>query len=547
MTTTDEQQITTPIPPPFSQLSAYPTLVSLARQPPDLTESRVLDPERLKNFVCQGAGYKLLYGTERISEQIVSALASLAEEAAALAAMAKMQQGAVVNAIEGYKSERRAALHTALRDMFENPQTSQAAQHATEQAVAELKKIQKFLGDIDRENRFTDLIIIGIGGSELGPQAAFHALEHLCNPLRRLHFLNNIDPDASAAILKKVDLKKTLVALLSKGGTTLETLANEQIIREAMRKAGVNAQEQIVAVTQLGSPIDVSGRYKERFYLWDWVGGRYSVTSAIGAIPLGFCCGFDTFYELLRGANAMDKVALQSDLNHNPPLLGALLNIWNHNFLRCPTLAIIPYSQGLLRLPAHIQQVEMESNGKRIDRFGRAVDYQTGTILFGEPGTNAQHSFFQMLHQGTTVVPIEFVAFKESSMGQDLFVEGTTSQQKLLANLFAQAIALAKGQQSDNPNKLFPGNRPSHILLGRQVTPFSIGALLAYFEHKTAFESFVLGINAFDQEGVQLGKRLANDMLARFSAKGSPTPTPASAAAEAFPLGDAFLHHLDEL
>lgn len=544
MTTTDEQKITAPTPLPFSQLPAYHRLASLAQRPPDLTESSVLSPERLKECVCQGASYKLLYGTERISEQILSSLVALADEAAALPAMAKMQQGAVVNAIEGYQSERRPALHTALRDLFDSPQTSPAAQHATEQALAELKKIQKFLGEINRENRFTDLIIIGIGGSELGPQAVFHALEHLSNPLRRLHFLNNIDPDASAAILKKVDLKRTLVALLSKGGTTLETLANEQIIREAMRKAGVNAEEQIVAVTQLGSPIDLPGRYRERFYLWDWVGGRYSVTSAIGAIPLGFCCGFDTFFELLRGANAMDKVALHNDIDKNPPLLGALLNIWNHNFLRCPTLAIIPYSQRLLRLPAHIQQVEMESNGKRIDRYGRAVDYQTGTILFGEPGTNAQHSFFQLLHQGTTVVPVEFIAFKESAMGQDLLVEGTSSQQKLLSNLFAQAIALAKGQQSDNPNKLFPGNRPSHILLGRQVTPFSIGALLAYFEHKTAFESFVLGINAFDQEGVQLGKRLANDMLARFSAKGGSTPVSAAAP---FPLGDAFLHHLDQL
>lgn len=544
MTTIDEPKMTSSAPQPFSRLSAYQKLSSLAQQPPDLTKSDILTPERLKAFTCQGAGYKLLYGTEQISEQILAGLASLAEEASALTFMEKMQQGDVVNVIEGYQSEKRAALHTALRDLFDSPQTSEAALHATAQAQGELKKIQKFLADIDRENRFTDLIIIGIGGSELGPQAVFHALEHLCNPQRRLHFLNNIDPDASAAILKKVNLKKTLVALLSKGGTTLETLANEQIIREAMKSAGINGEEQIIAVTQLGSPIDIPGRYKERFYLWDWVGGRYSVTSAIGAIPLGFCCGFDTFYELLRGANSMDKIALKSDINKNPPLLGALLNIWNHNFLHHPTLAIIPYSQGLLRLPAHIQQVEMESNGKGIDRYGRAVDYQTGTIVFGEPGTNAQHSFFQLLHQGTAVVPIEFIAFKESAMGQDLLVDGTTSQQKLLSNLFAQAIALAKGQKSDNPNKFFPGNRPSHILLGKKVTPFSLGALLAYFEHKTVYESFILGINAFDQEGVQLGKRLANDMLAQFSVRSGATQTSEAAP---FPLGDAFLHHLDQL
>jgi len=274
--------------------------------------------------------------------------------------------------------------------------------------------------------------------------------------------------------------------------------------------------------------------------MWDWVGGRFSTSSMAGGVMLAFAFGFEVFWEFLQGANAMDKAALADDLHQNIPLLAALLAIWNHNFLNYPTLSLVSYAQPLSRYPAHIQQVEMESNGKRIDRHGQTVDFHTGSIIWGEPGTNAQHSFFQLIHQGTAIVPLEFVGFAEGQCGEDLTFQDTTSHEKLLSNLFAQAIALAQGQNSDNPNKVFPGNRPSHILLGKQLTPFALGALLSFYEHKVAFQGFIWDINSFDQEGVQLGKVLASKIIDRFAARNE-----GSADRNAYPLGDAFLKHLE--
>jgi glucose-6-phosphate isomerase len=253
---------------------------------------------------------------------------------------------------------------------------------------------------------------------------------------------------------------------------------------------------------------------------------------------LSFAFGFDVFWRFLEGANAMDKTALNPDFKKNLPLVAALLSIWNRNFLNYQTVALIPYSQALSRYPAHIQQVSMESNGKLIDHYGRFVDFQTGPVIWGEPGTNAQHSFFQMIHQGTSVVPVSMVGFKDSQCDEDIEYEGTTSQQKLLANLFAQVIALATGQASDNPNTFFPGNRPANILLGKQLTPYTLGALLAFYEHQVVFQGFILGINSFDQEGVQLGKNLATKILKCFTYE--------SKKDSSYPLGDTFLSFLND-
>jgi len=237
----------------------------------------------------------------------------------------------------------------------------------------------------------------------------------------------------------------------------------------------------------------------------------------------------------------MDQNALQTRMRDNLPLLAALLGIWNRNFLGHATLAIIPYSQALVRFTAHLQQCDMESNGKHVDKLGQLVNFETGPIVWGEPGTNGQHSFYQMIHQGTTIVPLEFVGFKESQYGQDLLVQGTTCQQKLLSNLFAQSIALAIGQKSDNPNKQFLGNRPNRILLAEKLTPFTMGQLLSFYENKVAFQGFIWNINSFDQEGVQLGKVLANKILAIFASQNS------RASVEAFPAGAALIHALDKL
>jgi glucose-6-phosphate isomerase len=284
--------------------------------------------------------------------------------------------------------------------------------------------------------------------------------------------------------------------------------------------------------------MDDRKRYLESFYIWDWVGGRYSTTSMVGGVMLSFAFGFDVYWDFLKGVNAMDKQALNPSIKKNIPLLGALLSVWNRSFLHYPTLALIPYSQPLSRYSAHIQQVEMESNGKHIDQNGNQVDYATGPVIWGEPGTNAQHSFYQLIHQGTDIIPLEFIGYALSQNGEDSKWNGTTLQQKLLSNLFAQAIALAVGQKSDNPNQQFKGNRPSHTLLGKQLTPFALGALLGYFEHKVAFEGFIWGINSFDQEGVQLGKVLAKKLIDRFSDPKNTKP---------YPLGDAFINQLSQM
>jgi glucose-6-phosphate isomerase len=247
--------------------------------------------------------------------------------------------------------------------------------------------------------------------------------------------------------------------------------------------------------------------------MYDYIGGRYSATSMVGAVTLGFMLGYEGVLEILSGAHAMDLTAEETDIRHNIPLLMALIGIWNHNFLGLPTIAILPYSQALLRFPAHLQQCDMESNGKSVTRQGKLVRWQTGPVVWGEPGTNGQHAFYQLLHQGTEVVPAEFIGFRRSQYGSDFKVMGTTSQQKLIANMLAQSLALALGRTHDNPNKYFPGNRPSSILLSDQLTPYTMGVLLALYEHRIVFQGFCWNINSFDQEGVQLGKVLASRLL----------------------------------
>lgn len=522
----------------FTSLNAYRQLKELATSPIDLTHPTNLSAERVREYCAEACGYKLLYATERVTDEVMHTLMRLAEEANVHEKMKKMQEGEILNFIRGWSSENRAVLHTATRDFFEQPQQALPAKEAAALAHNELEKLRAFCLQIDTADRFSDMIMIGIGGSDLGPYANFLAMEYLKKRGRTLYFINNVDPDNAAAVLQQTNLSKTLVAVVSKSGSTLETAVNAEFVRERFIEAGLKPEKHFISVTGEGSPMSDPTNYLEAFYIWDWIGGRYSSTSMVGGVLLAFACGFDAYYEFLRGANAMDKVALKTDPKENLPLLGALLAIWNRNFLEHPTLAVIPYSYALRRFSAHIQQLSMESNGKHIDKNGEAVDFKTGEIIWGEPGTNAQHSFYQLIHQGTDIVPLEFIGFKEGQLDEDLLVLDTTSQEKLHANLFAQAIALAVGQQSDQPNKIFCGNRPSHILLGEKLTPFALGALLAYFEHKTVFQGFIWDINSFDQEGVQLGKVLANKIIDRIIARKG------FKGGEEYPVADAYLDHL---
>ena len=502
----------------FRQYANVQRLKQFSEHPIDLTKEGVLSKERLEKMKAESCGFKLLYATENVSDDVMQTLFDLGAEAHVLRKMQDMQSGEVINKIEGYESERRMVLHTAMRDFFEDRNRGKAAEEASKLAWDEIEKLRAFMKEIDKKE-FTDLVQIGIGGSDLGPRALTIACHAFRKEHRKGHFISNVDPDDATQVLNEVDLFKTLFVVVSKSGSTLETLTNEEFVRRRLRNAGLNPKDHFIAVTGKGSPMDDPSRYRTSFYIWDYIGGRYSVTSMVGGVMLGFILGVDGFLEILKGASKMDKIALSKEMRVNLPLVNALLGIWNRNFLHLPTVAIIPYSQALLRFPAHLQQLDMESNGKSIVRKGDRTDFETGPIVWGEPGTSGQHSFYQLIHQGTTIVPVELIGFKESQYSKDLEIEDTTSQEKLLANLFAQSVALAIGQKNDNPNKFFAGGRPNHLLLGARLTPETVGSLLSYYENKVAFQGFIWDINSFDQEGVQLGKALANKFIELFKAK----------------------------
>jgi glucose-6-phosphate isomerase len=501
----------------LDELPVYEKLVKLARNPFDLTAPGAISPERINGYKASAAGFDLLFSTQQIDDAVINGLQQLADQSGAVDQFHEMKSGNVMNRIDGYESEERQVLHTACRDIFnETPCHAEA----TGQAMQQLEKLQVFLAELNKGKlvneqgeSYTDFINIGIGGSDLGPRAIYFALSAYSLKNRKVHFISNVDPDDAAAVLKKLDLSRTLVGVVSKSGSTLETLTNEEIVRAAYVEAGLNPKKHFVAITGQASPMDSPEKYLHSFYMYDYIGGRYSVTSMVGAVMLGFALGYDAFIELLRGANDMDMAAEERDIRRNPALLLALLGIWNHNFLGLETVAILPYSQALLRFPAHLQQCDMESNGKSVTRNGEMVSGFTGPIVWGEPGTNGQHAFYQLLHQGTTVVPAEFIGFRQSQLGEDLLLKETTSQEKLIANLLAQSLALETGKKDDNPNRYFGGNRPNSVLLADKLTPYAMGALLALYEAKIVFQGFIWNINSFDQEGVQLGKVLANRFL----------------------------------
>ena len=327
-------------------------------------------------------------------------------------------------------------------------------------------------------------------------------------------FISNVDPDDAAAVLGSIDVAHSMFVLVSKSGTTLETLTNESFVKDALKKAGLDASKHMVAVTSETSPLAKSDDYLAAFFMDDYIGGRFSSTSAVGGAVLSLAFGPEVFAQFLEGAAEEDKLAAKEDLLQNPDMLDALIGVYERNMLGYPATAVLPYSQALSRFPAHLQQADMESNGKSVNRFGEPVNYVTGPVLFGEPGTNGQHSFYQLLHQGTDIVPIQFVGFKNSQIGTDVVIEDSTSQQKLCANVAAQIVAFACGKDDENLNKKFEGGRPSSIIIGEQLNPKALGALLAHFENKIMFQGFVWNVNSFDQEGVQLGKVLAKRVLA---------------------------------
>lgn len=515
----------------FLDCSSAQILQQLAKAPLDLTASGVLSEERLNRFASSCPYFTLSYATERVTEEVLVALNNLAQERALVKQMEDMQQGAVVNKIHGYSSESRPALHTATRSWGPYPQGS-LAQEIASKSQKECDRLQTFL-ETARAS-FSTIVQIGIGGSELGPKALHYALTGIWDTDKEVHFVSNIDPDEVTRTLKKISCKDTMVVVVSKSGSTQETSVNEAFFREYFTQQGCSTDQHFVAVTCEGSAMDDPGRYLEVFHLWESIGGRFSSTSMVGGVVLGFAFGFEIFMQILSGAAFIDSLVLDPSPHNNLPMMSALLGIWNRNFLGYPTLAVIPYASGLQYFPAHLQQCSMESNGKSIDIFGNRVSFKTASVLWGGVGTNSQHSFFQCIHQGSDIVPLEFIGFLQNQLGNDFVVSESTSTEKLFANMLAQSIALAKGEKSDHPNKYFSGNRPSSILVARQLTPYILGALLAFYEHKIVFQGFCWGINSFDQEGVSLGKALTHQILANMKSQGNGDFTEAIALLKLF-------------
>ena len=463
--------------------------------------------ERVKKYstpMAEGLAYN--YAAKKVDDNTLAALAKLAEEAQLSEKFAALYNGEVVNT-----GEKRLVLHHMTRgqlgDAVEADGVDKRSFYVEQQnRIADFAN-KVHAGEITNAagEKFTTVVQIGIGGSDLGPRAMYLALENWAKKNNTFKmeakFISNVDPDDAAAVLNSIDVAHSIFVLVSKSGTTLETLTNESFVKDALKNAGLDASKHMIAVTSETSPLAKSDDYLAAFFMDDYIGGRYSSTSAVGGAVLSLAFGPEVFAAFLEGAAAEDKLSANKDVLQNPEMLDALIGVYERNVLGYPSTAVLPYSQALNRFPAHLQQVDMESNGKSVNRFG-------------EPGTNGQHSFYQLLHQGTDIVPLQFVGFRNNQMETDVDIQGSTSQQKLCANVAAQIVAFACGKADENKNKNFEGGRPSSIIIGDQVNPKTLGALLAHFENKIMFQGFLWNVNSFDQEGVQLGKVLAKRVLA---------------------------------
>ena len=469
--------------------------------------------------VPMGSGLVYNYAAKQVDDKVLEALAALAEEAQLAEKYEALYNGEVINT-----GEKRLVLHQLCRGQLGSPVVADGVDKR-DFYVGEQKKIADFAnkvhaGEITNAagEKFTTVVQIGIGGSDLGPRALYIALENWAkvnNTLKmEAKFISNVDPDDAAAVLNSIDVSRSIFVLVSKSGTTLETLTNESFVKDALQKAGLDPSRHMIAVTSETSPLAKSSDYLAAFFMDDYIGGRYSSSSGVGGAILSLAFGPDVFARILAGAAEEDKLAVNKDMLKNPAMLDAMIGIYERNVQGYPCTAVLPYSQALSRFPAHLQQLDMESNGKSVNRYGEPVNYPTGPIIFGEPGTNGQHSFYQLLHQGTDIVPLQFIGFRNSQIGTDVVIQDSTSQQKLCANVAAQIVAFACGKKDENSNKSFAGGRPYSIIIGDQLTPESLGSLLAHFENKVMFQGFVWNINSFDQEGVQLGKVLAKRVLA---------------------------------
>jgi len=488
------------------------------------------DPERAERYWLQVGGLTLDYSKNRINDETMSLLFELAREAGVPERMQQMFHGEKINT-----TENRAVLHVALRNRTNAPIVVDG-----EDVMPKVNHVLQRMGEFAHEVRsgswlgytnqvITDVVNIGIGGSDLGPLMMCTALKPFGHPRLNMHFVSNVDGSQLRDVLSKVHPETTLFIIASKTFTTQETLTNALTARKwfldhagdesAVAKHFVAVSTNQKAVAEFG--IDTANMFE----FWDWVGGRYSLWSAIG-LSIVLSIGYDNFEQLLKGANDTDNHFQKADFSENVPVLMALLGIWYRNFFDASSHAVLPYSQYLDRFPAYLQQGDMESNGKSVDRNGEFVYYETGPIIWGEPGTNGQHAFYQLIHQGTELIPSDFIAYAKSCNSV------SDHQEKLLANFFAQTEALAFGKdkeqvldelQKTNKSvaeieklvnyKIFQGNIPTNSFLFKELNPFSLGQLIALYEHKIFVQGVIWNIFSFDQFGVELGKVLANRIL----------------------------------
>jgi len=471
-------------------------------------------PDRFENFSIKIEGFSYDFSKQRLDNLILKELFELARQAKAKETFSQMVSGKIVNT-----TENRAALHTAAREftqdqilfngvdvIFEINQVNQQIKKFTE-------KIHNNKITGVNQKPFTDAVVIGIGGSYLGCEFVYTALKSTITPLIDLHFLPNVDIDNFGEIIKTIDPETCLWIIISKSYTTTETLSNLNQVLLFLKNKNLNPINHIVTVTAKGSPGDNPlNPVLDSFHMFDFIGGRYSVSSAVGGLPLSLAFGFDVFNRFLKGCHTMDRHAITAPEEKNIPLIAALISIWNSNFLSYPAHAIIPYCTALSSLCPHVQQLYMESLGKGVTSDGHRVDFRTGAIIFGEPGTNAQHSFFQHAHQGSPF-PIEFIGVVTPVYTKaQAASKGVYNHQELWANMIAQATALATGKKNESNAAFFPGNRPSSTIVINHLTAESIGMLLAFYEARTVYEGFILNINPFDQFGVELGKVLASEI-----------------------------------
>lgn len=491
----------------------------------DLRAAFQQDSERARRWQFEAAGVRVDLSKNLWDEVVWSGLLRLAEQAEVLAQRDAMLRGDAINNTEG-----RAVLHTALRAPAGAPTPF------NDEVQQALGRMLGFAEQV-RASDIRDVVHIGIGGSDLGPAMTVQALQADLPPHLRLHFVSNVDGQDLAAVLPLLQPQTTLFIVASKTFTTQETLANAEAAKAWFLAAGGTDLARHFAATSSNREAAQAFGIESVFGFWDWVGGRYSLWSVIG-LPLAIAIGAERFRALLAGAHAMDRHFAEAPAERNLPLLLGLLDVWYRNFLGFASRSVAPYHQGLRRLPAYLQQLEMESNGKCVDREGNPLTYATAPVVWGEAGTNGQHAYFQMLHQGTETVPVEFILVRQPRYGFQpppaLAARLADQHRKLLANGIAQAQALMQGKRFDealgekaptaNPHlaadalarhRSFPGNRPSSLILLEQLDAHSLGALIALYEHRVFVSGAVWGINSFDQWGVELGKALCSQLLPR--------------------------------